>query len=608
MTRSFEQFSALVRRHQAGVCAAAYGVTGDRALSEDIAQETFLAAWRNPGLRDPAKLRPWLRAIARNVARKARRRRRATEPLDELAAGDDPVGSVIAQQQARQVWAALGALPARDREVLVLYYWEDLSIRQVAASVGVTQETATQRLSRARARLRAELLPLIEGTLRRARPGAALTAAILAAVAATVADATPAAAAPRRASGGVTRRMIWTSGLGTFALRLLGTEDRPSPGPRAARVDRSDAPRSDGAPADALRTVDRHAAPPTRNKPDSIAGDPAGVVDNNACHYPSVTSDSGPAGWAHGLCEPLSLCFLDELVDSPCAIDVEVRDGRIGAASVRAFDGSERRVIVQTLQDRPQIVAPLDLHAWFAEKNLIDPVPERGDPAERAQAITIRELLAACATAGLCGRAVKAADGVHTLWLRWLAERFPPVDLDAYRSLGVAEGMSQGPPGAPVTIVSFVDVADRWGFGARALAALRALRSTYGDDLRVVIKLCPLTDDHALAAEAVYAASAQGAFWPMLEGVAVAPAHITLDDLITHAAALDLDTARLRDDLVRRRFRASVEQDLDHMAAMAIEALPSAIVHGARVAGAVPALAFAPAIEAALRSAGTRRA
>src|SRR5215813_8189038 len=116
-----EQFAQIVRRHQAGVCAVAYGVTGDRALSEDIAQDTFLAAWRGaPSLRDPSRLRGWLHGIARNLAHKARRRRRmvALEAAGEVAAVGDPAREAVERDEARVAWAALRALPARHREVL----------------------------------------------------------------------------------------------------------------------------------------------------------------------------------------------------------------------------------------------------------------------------------------------------------------------------------------------------------------------------------------------------------------------------------------------------------------------------------------------------------
>ncbi|HET9620975.1 MAG TPA: sigma-70 family RNA polymerase sigma factor, partial [Kofleriaceae bacterium] len=190
MTReapSLAQFAEVVRCHQAVVCAAAFGVTGDRALSEDVAQETFLAAWRGlASLRDPARLPEWLRGIARNLAHKARRKRGPiadSTPLDAPGALD-PTTAAIAHDEAHQVWAALAALPAHAREALVLYYWEDLSARQVGAALGISEDAAMQRLSRGRAMLRDALEPRIAAEVRRSRPGAALTAAILAAIAA----------------------------------------------------------------------------------------------------------------------------------------------------------------------------------------------------------------------------------------------------------------------------------------------------------------------------------------------------------------------------------------------------------------------------------------
>lgn len=132
-TQSLEQFAEVVRRHQAGVCAAAYGVTGDRALSEDIAQETFLAAWRSLStLHDPSKLGGWLRGIARNLAHKARRKGATVDEPGDLVASDDPARDAIARDEARVTWAALRELPESYHEALVLYYWEDQSARQVA--------------------------------------------------------------------------------------------------------------------------------------------------------------------------------------------------------------------------------------------------------------------------------------------------------------------------------------------------------------------------------------------------------------------------------------------------------------------------------------------
>jgi predicted DsbA family dithiol-disulfide isomerase len=154
-----------------------------------------------------------------------------------------------------------------------------------------------------------------------------------------------------------------------------------------------------------------------------------------------------------------------------------------------------------------------------------------------------------------------------------------------------------------VTVVSFVDIGHSWGFGRASLAAWREVVASYPCDVRLVVKLCPLAADREIAAEAVHAAGAQGAFWAMLDRVAADPERPTLDGLVAHARALGLDTERLRADLERRAFRDVVELDQDHRLAMEIDALPHALVNGRRLHGALPAATGLDAVEHARRQA-----
>src|SRR5690348_14080575 len=124
-------FGHLVARYQDVVCAVTYSSTGDRLLSEDVAQETFIAAWSQlDRLRNSARLRPWLCGIARNLARTARKRKRR-EPLvdaDEHEALDaNPFDAAARGDVERIVRDALARVPDSYREVLVLYYQEDQS-------------------------------------------------------------------------------------------------------------------------------------------------------------------------------------------------------------------------------------------------------------------------------------------------------------------------------------------------------------------------------------------------------------------------------------------------------------------------------------------------
>src|SRR5512138_3368354 len=71
-----DAYAAIVERYQSSICALTYAACGDVHQSEDLAQETFLAAWRNLGeLKDASMLRAWLRGIARNIVNNARRKR-----------------------------------------------------------------------------------------------------------------------------------------------------------------------------------------------------------------------------------------------------------------------------------------------------------------------------------------------------------------------------------------------------------------------------------------------------------------------------------------------------------------------------------------------------
>ena len=190
-------FETLVRRHQDAVCAIAYAVTRDRARSEELAQEAFLIAWRNRDRVDTVTA-AWICGIARNLARNAARRRREVVMESEPAASSPDARDVLIDRELQERAAAmLDELPESYREAIVLYYRGDQSIAAVADALGVTPETARQRVHRGREKLRDALAPVVSA-LGATRPGAAFTAACVAAWAlhGTHADAAPHAALP----------------------------------------------------------------------------------------------------------------------------------------------------------------------------------------------------------------------------------------------------------------------------------------------------------------------------------------------------------------------------------------------------------------------------
>ncbi len=182
-----DAFGELVGRYQRVVSAVSYSRTRDRALGDDVAQETFIAAWRQlDQLREPSRLRSWLCGIARNIARKASRKSAREVAVDdddlEAVARDNPFDNVSEAQAERVVGEALARVPETYRDVLVLYYQEGLSIREVSEALGISEAAAMQRLSRGRQYLANGVNALVEKSLRKG-PRRDLVAGVLAAVA-----------------------------------------------------------------------------------------------------------------------------------------------------------------------------------------------------------------------------------------------------------------------------------------------------------------------------------------------------------------------------------------------------------------------------------------
>ncbi len=219
-----DAFGHLVARYQNVVCAVGYSSTGDRVLGEDVAQETFIAAWRQlDRVRDVMRLRPWLCGIARNLGHKAKKRTHREDlvdtdehvgsepsPFDELARGD----------AERVVRDALTRVPERYREVLVLYYCEDQSIREVAETLAISEDAVMQRLSRGRRYLADSVAALVERSLKGARPRRDLVAAVLAAIAAYLIPSRVDASTVKPKPKGSTMLKL---ALATSALAVVGT-------------------------------------------------------------------------------------------------------------------------------------------------------------------------------------------------------------------------------------------------------------------------------------------------------------------------------------------------------------------------------------------------
>ena len=228
-----DAFGQIVTRYQSLVCSLAYSAIGRLGQSEDIAQETFITAWKHLAqLRERGKLRAWLCGIARNrinncLRREGREPAHLAEPLDLAPEAESPeklpVEQAINREEEAIMWRSLERIPAIYREPLILFYREQRSIARVAESLELSEEAVKQRLSRGRKLLQEQVAAFVEGALRQSTPGRAFTALVVAALPASVAKATAATVATAAVQGVATAKATTGFGLfGGFLSPLLG--------------------------------------------------------------------------------------------------------------------------------------------------------------------------------------------------------------------------------------------------------------------------------------------------------------------------------------------------------------------------------------------------
>ena len=225
-----DAFGRLVDATTTVVTSITLAILRDSEASADVAQDVFISAWTGLSkLRDPTSFLPWIRQLARNRAHHALRsrirlgRRITNRDVDEiLAAATDPRPSAIEEMVAAEERAALAssidALPASAREIVILYYREGQSSRQVATLLGMTEDAVKQRLSRSRARLRESLVRQIADTV----PSAAFTAGVLTAISLAAPSVAGAATigAGKAAAGGKLAGKVF--GIGAWSGSLAG--------------------------------------------------------------------------------------------------------------------------------------------------------------------------------------------------------------------------------------------------------------------------------------------------------------------------------------------------------------------------------------------------
>ncbi|NQV34818.1 MAG: sigma-70 family RNA polymerase sigma factor, partial [Phycisphaeraceae bacterium] len=231
LTGSTRSFEVLVQRYQSLVCALTYGATGSVDKSEELAQETFLLAWKNlRQLRDLGKFKAWLCQIARRVIQSwLRTRKRETvgkAALLEKASLEktaiSPTEVAIQQEQQAVVDQAIEIIPEQYRVPLILFYRENKSTREVATIIGLNENTTRQRISRARALLKDQVAAMVETSLAQSKPGKAFTTGVLVSVAGLSIKGAATATAAHAVATGMSALTVKITGIAAGLLLVAG--------------------------------------------------------------------------------------------------------------------------------------------------------------------------------------------------------------------------------------------------------------------------------------------------------------------------------------------------------------------------------------------------
>ncbi len=157
-------FLNLYARYRIPLFRFAWRQTGSAPTAEDVVQECFVVLLNGAAFdRDLGTLRGYLFGVARNLVRA--RLRLAGREIDECEDAEgtaDPLGDLILSERSQAVAAAVQALPPLQREAVVLFEYEQLSLDEIAHATGSEAGAVKARLHRARENLRRRLAPLFE--------------------------------------------------------------------------------------------------------------------------------------------------------------------------------------------------------------------------------------------------------------------------------------------------------------------------------------------------------------------------------------------------------------------------------------------------------------
>lgn len=167
-------FDLLYEKYKNMALHTAYLITGNRSDSEDVVQDTFVKVWLHcRELKNDSGFKAWMMQILVRTAYKSGKKKSRELPDEEImqkadrGQGFSSMEQVIAREEAETIAGAVRALPIKQRTVVVLYYYQEYQVREIAAMLGVLEGTVKSRLHTARKLLRGSLTDVSGMTVER---------------------------------------------------------------------------------------------------------------------------------------------------------------------------------------------------------------------------------------------------------------------------------------------------------------------------------------------------------------------------------------------------------------------------------------------------------
>lgn len=145
-----EQAEEIFREHAGNIYRVALFLSKSPTLADDITQDTFLQVFRKFDSYDPSKpIKPWIYKIAVNITRNALRKQKLIQIVKPLPDHENCLyieEQILKNESAEELWREINSLPMKSREIIVMHYYADLKLNEIAAALGIPLGTCKSRL------------------------------------------------------------------------------------------------------------------------------------------------------------------------------------------------------------------------------------------------------------------------------------------------------------------------------------------------------------------------------------------------------------------------------------------------------------------------------